>query len=80
MISAIGSVLSALVAINSIAGYVNSFAQAIILWYVARQNTDALSQIADAAALAARAQTDAERYAAAQAWQTALSRPRVTST
>jgi len=51
---------------------------AITLWYCQRAQTQTLSAIADAAALAAHATTDEERYAAADAWQKALSRPRIT--
>lgn len=73
------SLLNALAAIPTIAGYVDRVIQAIITWYVARQNQAALAAIADAAAMAARASTDEERYAAAQAWHDALSKPRVSS-
>lgn len=75
----IGSILSALAAIPKILGYVESFASAVTLWYVQRQNNKSLAAISDAAALAAKAKTDADRYAAAQAWQTALQNPRVSS-
>lgn len=73
------TILNALIAIPQIAGYVETFASTVVLWYVQRQNNTTLSQIADAAALAGRAQTDADRYAAAQAWQTALTRSRVST-
>lgn len=72
-------ILNALVAIPKIASYVESFATGVITWYVQRQNNQTLSMISDAAALAARAQTDGDRYAAAQAWQNALTRPRVSN-
>lgn len=72
-------ILNAIAAIPALLGYVQSFAAQVMIWYVQRQNNETLSKIADAAALAARAQTDAERYAAAQAWQSALSRLRVTN-
>lgn len=72
------TILSALAAIPAILGYVEKFAGAVTLWYLQRQKNETLSQISDAAALAARAVTDDERYAAAEAWQKALSRPRVT--
>lgn len=71
------AVLDALAAIPAIAGYVNQVIQAVIGWYVARQQADALAAIADAAAFAARAQTDEDRYAAAKKWQQALSHPRI---
>ena len=72
------SSLNALAASPSILGYVESFASAVTLWYCQRATNQTLSAIADAAALAAKASTDAERYAAAQAWQTALSTSRIT--
>jgi hypothetical protein len=75
----IGTILDALAAIPALISAVESFASAVTLWYVQRQTTQTLALIADAAALAGRAQTDADRYAAAQAWQTALSQPRITS-
>lgn len=71
------AILNALVAIPKIAGYVEQAAAAITLWYVGRQQAQTLSQIADAAALAAKAETDADRYKAADAWASALKRPRV---
>lgn len=73
----IGAVLSALAAIPQTLGLVESFTSAVVLWYCQKANNETLSKIADAAALGARAQTDADRYAVAQAWQVALSRPRV---
>lgn len=71
------AIMNALVAIPKIAGYVEDFAAAITSWYVQRQKSQTLSMIADAAALAARAQTDEERYKATDAWHAALTRPRV---
>lgn len=75
----IGSILSALAAIPQILGYIESFAGAVTLWYVQRQTAANLAAIADAAALAAKAQTDADRYAAAAAWRTALSSVKVSA-
>lgn len=76
----ISQVLTAIAAIPQIMGYVEAFAAAVTNWYVQRQKSETLSKIADAAALAAHAQTDEDRYAAAKAWQDALSRPRYTGT
>lgn len=73
----IGGILSALAAIPKILGYVESFAAAVTLWFVQRQNNATLAEIADAAAMAVRAETDEDRYKSAEAWQRALSRPRV---
>ena len=75
----IGAILTALAAIPQILGYVESFTAAVSLWYIQRQNNQTLAEIADAAALAARASTDEERYAAALSWQKALSRARVSA-
>lgn len=71
------AILNALIAIPKIAGYVEDLAAAITQWYVARQTSQTLGMIADAAALAARAETDDDRYKAAQAWVDALSRDRI---
>jgi len=73
------AILNALVAIPKIAGYVQTFASAVVSWYVSRQTQETLSAIADAAALAANAKTDDEKFAAAQKWQTALAMGRVVS-
>jgi hypothetical protein len=73
------TILNALIAIPKIVGYVEQFASQVTLWWVQRQTTATLSQIADAAALAAHAQTDGDRYAASQAWEKALSNPRVSA-
>ena len=70
------AILNGLVAIPKIAGYVEAFASAVTLWFVQRQNNQTLSLISDAAALAGKAQSDADRYAAAKNWQAVLSRPR----
>lgn len=79
MIAFVTSLLNGLAAIPLIVGYVESFAQAVITWWVARQNTATLALVADAAALAARAQTTEDRLNADLAWQTALSQPRVSA-
>lgn len=68
--------LNALVAIPKIGTQVEAAVAQAVAWYVGRQNTKTLGLIADAAAAAARAQTDDDRYAAAALWQSALSRPR----
>lgn len=73
------AILNALAAIPAILGYVEKFASAVTLWYISRQNNLTLSAISDAAALAARANSEDERYAAAQKWQEVLSRPRVSA-
>lgn len=72
------AVLGALAALPKIAAYVEQFAAACALWWISRQKTETLAEIADAAALTARAQTQEDRYAAIEKWREALSRPRVT--
>lgn len=74
----IGQILNALVALPKILGYVESFASAVTLWFVNRQKGATLVMIADAASMAARADSDEARFKAADAWQAALSRPRTT--
>lgn len=74
----VSAILSALAAIPKILGFVESFARAVTLWYVGRAQAQTHAEIADAAAYAARATTDEERYLAAEKWQKALSRPRIT--
>ena len=71
------ALLSALAAVPGILKYLESFASAVTLWHIQRQNNETLSKIADAAAFTARAKTDEDRYKAAEAWQAALSRSRV---
>lgn len=78
ILALIPKLLEALIAIPKIGDMVSSVVDAIVSWWVARQTSETLDMIADAAALAARAETDADRYAAAAAWQKALSQPRET--
>lgn len=71
------TILNALVAIPKIAGYIEAFVSQLMTWWVQRQTNQTLADIADAAAIGARAKTDEDRMAAAQAWQKALSRSRI---
>ncbi len=73
------AILDALVAIPKIADMVMGAVSAVVGWWVTKQTNDTLSAISHAAALAARAQTDEQRYEAAAAWQKALSRPRISA-
>ena len=73
------AILNTIIAIPQIAGYVETLCAGIASWYIQRQTSETLAAIANAADAAASASTDAERYAAAQLWQTALSKPRVTA-
>ncbi len=78
-LSLIPALLDALVAIPKIGAMVTSACGAIASWWVQRQTQATLADIANAAALTARAQTDADRYAAADAWQKALQNSRVST-
>lgn len=72
------AILNALVAIPKIGEMVMSIVSQITIWYIARAENNSKQAIADAAAFAARASTDKERYEAAQMWHDALSRDRIT--
>lgn len=69
--------LNAIAAVPKIVGYVESFAAAVVSWYIGRQTTATLKAISDAAAFSARAKTQEERFNAAKLWRDALSRPRI---
>lgn len=73
------AILNALIAIPKIASLVMTAVSDIVAWYVQKQTSDTLAAIADAAAFAAKAQTDDDRYQAAQKWRDALSRDRFTN-
>ena len=68
----IKSFLDALVAIPKIVSYVEAIAAGVSAWYIARQKTEVLKNIQDAAALAIRAKTTEERFQAAAKWQEVL--------
>lgn len=70
------AILNAIAAIPALLGYVEKFAAQVTLWWVQRQKAEVLAAIADAAALQAKAETDADRYKASDAWHAALSLPR----
>lgn len=71
----IGGVIAFLKAIPVLDGWF----QQLLVVYMTTQTQATKSKIADAAALDARAATDADRYAAGAAWQAALKRERVIS-
>lgn len=79
MIAFVAGLFTALANIRALASLIEEFAGAVTLWYVQRQESKTLSMISDAAALAAKANSQEERYEAAKKWQDALSRPRVSS-
>jgi hypothetical protein len=70
------TILNALIAIPQIATLVMNLVSSIVAWYMSHQTSDTLAAIADAAAFAAQANTDAQRYQAAAQWQKALSNTR----
>ena len=71
--------LDVLIAIPKIGEMVSAAVSFLVQWWSNRQTAETMAKVADAAAMAARAKTQEERYAAAEAWRGALSRPRVVS-
>jgi len=71
-----GAIFSAIAGLIKSIPIVDSWLQQLIAAWMALQTKETLSEITDAAALAARAVTDADRYKASAAWQKALQRPR----
>lgn len=74
-----GAIFSAIVGGIKAIPILDGWFQQLIALYVTTETASTLSAIADAAALAARAQTDTDRYAASAAWQKALQSSRVSS-
>jgi hypothetical protein len=70
------TLIKALAAIPSIINSVKEFAAGCAYWYAEIQTRETLSEIADAAALSARAETSEDRYAALSKWRAALSNAR----
>lgn len=66
-------------AVDSISGTVKEALAAASLVYARTATKESVSQIADAAAMLARAETKEDRHAALDAWRAALSRSRVIS-
>lgn len=77
IIALIPLALNALIAIPKIGDMVMSAVNQVVQWWIQRQTNETLGQISDAAALGARAKTDADRYAVAAKWQEVLQRARV---
>lgn len=71
--SVIAAIVAAIKAIPILDGW---FRQIVAAWMQGQEKAT-MSAIVDAAASAARANTDADRYAAAEKWRLALSRSRV---
>lgn len=68
--------LAGLVAFIKAVPIIDGWFQQMIAFWMNGQTNSTLSAISDASAFAARASTDADRYAASAKWQAALSRPR----
>jgi hypothetical protein len=71
------TILQALIQIPSMVATVDKWVSEVLTWWLSRQKAQALASIADAAASAARAETQEERYASLEKWRVALSKPRV---
>lgn len=71
-----GAILGGLVAFFKAIPTLDGWLQQFLVAYLTSQTQATKSKIADAAALDARAATDADRYAAGAAWQAALQRER----
>lgn len=70
------AIFSAIVAAIKAIPIINDWFNQLISAYLTMQTSATLSAISDAAALAARSQSDDDRFAASAAWQKALSRDR----
>ena len=70
------TLIKALAAIPAIIGSIKEFAAGVSYWYAEIQTKETLAEIADAAALSARAETQDDRYAALARWKSALSNTR----
>jgi hypothetical protein len=70
------SILSGVIAVAKAIPLIDSFIRQLFALYMQSYTRETLVEIADAAALGAHAANQAERLAAADAWQKALSRGR----
>ena len=73
----ISVILGGIVAFIKAVPVINSWIEMLIAAYITSCQQQTLSKIADAAALAAKAKTDDDRYQAVTAWRIALSSQRV---
>lgn len=73
------TILEALIALPKIGSLVMAICAQISRWWIGKQKTDTLELINEAMIATMRAQTDEDRYKAAEAWQLALSRSRISS-
>lgn len=72
----VASVITTIVAAIKAIPIIDKWFQMLISAYLTSQTNETKAHIVDAAAFAARAKTDEERYEASQKWQDALSRTR----
>jgi hypothetical protein len=70
-------VISAIVATIKAMPILDGWFRQIVAAWMQGQEKATMSAIVDAAASAARAESDADRYAAAEKWRVALSRSRI---
>ncbi len=73
----VGSVFSAIVGAIKAVPIIDGWFQQLMAVWMNGQTNATLANIADAAAFAARAETDEQRYQAAEKWRQALMRPRI---
>jgi hypothetical protein len=71
------ALLGALAAIPALAGYVEKFAAWVTAWYIGNSKSDVNAALANAASIASHAESQDDRIKAAQAWVSALSKPRI---
>lgn len=71
------TIVSALVGLIRAIPIIDGWFQSILTYYITTVQNDTLSKISDAAAFAARAKTDEERYEASEKWRLALAHVRI---
>jgi hypothetical protein len=77
MISAVGSILSALSTIKYLADLITKIVEGCVVWYVSNAKSKLRQDLADAAALSASAETDDELAAASEKWAIAMRNARI---
>jgi hypothetical protein len=73
------TILEALIALPKIGSLIMAICGQISQWWISKQKKDTLELLNEAMIATMRAQTDEDRYKAAEAWQLALSRSRISS-
>ena len=73
------TILEALIALPKIGSFIMAICGQISQWWISKQKADTLELLNEAMIATIRAQTDEDRYKAAEAWQLALSRSRISS-